>query len=201
MANASLRALFVRGVLLALLVVAVLFWWERRIEAGDPASTSFAAWDDYDYYFPTSRYAFGELRAGRFPFWSPYQHAGAPFFATAQHGLLYPPNVLHLVLDDAFVEKVAALLHLTIAGLGAALLVRAWGQSWPAAATSGVAFAFAPSITGLVYPPTSPVRRRLDAVAPPAAASTARLAGALALGTRPGRMRRCSTSAAIRCTA
>jgi len=137
-----------------LLAAAVVVWWQHRIEAGvDPAHTPYAAFDDYVYYYPTSFYAFRELRAGRFPFWNPYQHAGSPFFATAQHGILYPPNLLRLVLPAPAAEKAAALLHLVLAGLGAALLGRAWRQGWPAAVTTGVAFAFAAPVTALVYLP------------------------------------------------
>jgi hypothetical protein len=136
------------------LAAAVLLWWERRIEAHiDPANAPYAAFDDYLTYYPTSFYGYGELRAGRFPFWNPYQEAGAPFFATPDHGLLYPLNLAYLVLPTASAEKVSALLHLTLAGLGASLLARAWGGSWIGAVTAGAAFAFAPPVAGLVFLP------------------------------------------------
>jgi hypothetical protein len=187
-ARASRSTLLASATLLVVLAGAVGFWWERRIEAGvNPATVRFTAYDDYDYYYPTSRYAFDELRAGRFPLWSPYQHAGAPFFATAQPGILYPPNLLHLSLSTAVAEKIAALLHLTIAGFGAALLGRAWRQSWPAATATGVAFAFAPSVTGRL-PAASPLRRRVDPVAAVPAPEIARLAEPVAVGTHPRRL-------------
>ena len=140
--------------LAVLLIVAIGAWWSRRIEAHvDPAKPPLAAFDDYVYYYPTTRFAFAELRAGRLPLWNPHQHAGTPFLATGQHGLLYPPNLLYLALPMAIAERAAAVLHLTLAGLGAALLARAWRQSWIAATTAGVAFALAPAVTGLVYLP------------------------------------------------
>jgi len=142
------------GAVVVVLFAAVLLWWERRIEAGvNPANAPYAAFDDYLTYYPTSFYGYGELRAGRFPFWNPYQEAGAPFFATPDHGLLYPLNLAYLVLPTASAERVSALLHLTLAGLGAALLARAWHGSWPGALTAGVAFAFAPPVADLVFLP------------------------------------------------
>jgi hypothetical protein len=146
--------LLASGVFLVMLVGAVVFWWERRIEAGaDPTHQPLATFDDYVYYYPTSHYAFGELRAGRLPLWNPYQHAGSPFLATAQHGIFYLPNLVYLFMPTATAEKVGALLHLTIAGLGAALLGRTWRQCWPGAAAAGIAFAFAPPVAALVYLP------------------------------------------------
>jgi hypothetical protein len=142
------------GAVVVVLSAAVLLWWERRIEAGvDPANPPYSAFDDYVIYYPTARYISGQLRAGRLPFWNPYQEAGVPFLATAEHGLLYPPSLLYVVLPVASAEKVSALLHLTFAGLGTALLARAWHGSWPAALTSGVAFAFAPPVAHLVFLP------------------------------------------------
>jgi hypothetical protein len=148
------RSLLTGGVVALLVAAAVALWWQRRIEAGvDPANPPYAAFDDYVTYYPTSRYAARELRAGRVPFWNPYQEAGSPFLATTDHGLLYPPNVLYVVLPTASAEKTSALLHLTLAGFGAALLARAWRQSWAAAVTAGVAFAFAPPVSDLVFLP------------------------------------------------
>jgi len=142
------------GAVAVVLSAAVLLWWERRIEAHiDPANAPYAAFDDYLTYYPTSFYGYRELRAGRFPFWNPYQEAGAPFFATPDHGLLYPLNLAYLVLRTARAEKVSALLHLTLAALGASLLARAWGRSWVAAVTAGAAFAFAPPVADLIFLP------------------------------------------------
>jgi hypothetical protein len=149
------------GAVVVVLLAAVLLWWERCIEAGiNPVNAPYAAFDDYLTYYPTSFYGYGELRAGRFPFWNPYQEAGAPFFATPDHGLLYPLNLAYLVLPTASAEKVSALLHLTLAGLGASLLARAWGRSWVGALTSAAAFAFAPPVADLVFLP-----HHLDGVA------------------------------------
>jgi hypothetical protein len=140
-------------VVTALCAGSVAFWWQRRMEAGvDPARVPLAAMDSYNYYHPLFQYAFDELRAGRLAFWSPYEHAGAPLFATAQHGLLYPPNLLYL-LGTAIGEKSLGLFHLTVAAVGTAALARACRQSWLGAVTAGIAFALAPAVTGLVFFP------------------------------------------------
>jgi hypothetical protein len=139
-----------------ILGVAVVFWWQRRMEAGVESAqvpSLFWSFDDYVYYYPTFHYAFDELRSGRWPLWNPHQHAGSPFFATAQHGILYPPNLIHLFVSTAAAEKINAILHLAFAGFGAALLARAWSIGWPAAAVTGIAFALAPPVSALVFLP------------------------------------------------
>lgn len=129
-------------------------WWCWRIESAVVESHEpTASVDDFVYYYPTLRYAFGELREGRFPFWNPHQHAGSPFFATGQHELLYPLNLPYLVLPAASAEKVGALLHLALAFLGAVLLAVTLRLSWPAALVTGSVFAFAPTVSGLIFLP------------------------------------------------
>src|SRR5215510_12116438 len=85
--------------LLLLGAAALAGWWALRVEAPIRIVRLTATnYDDFTYYYPTFEYAFRELRAGRMPWWNPYQHCGSPFFATAQHLLLYPFSLLFLVL-------------------------------------------------------------------------------------------------------
>lgn len=144
-----------RGAVLGVLVAGALAaWWALRIEApvrGDVVPV--AGFDDYAYYHPTLRFAFAELRAGRLPLWNPYQHAGSPFFATGQHGLLYPLSLPYLLLSTPHAERVAALLHLGLGFVGVLLLARTLAIALPGAVVAGVAFVLAPAVADLVVLP------------------------------------------------
>jgi hypothetical protein len=140
--------------LIPLCLLDVWVWWERRIEAPvrTPVVTA-EAFDDYAYYYPMFHYAFEQLRHGEFPFWNPYQHCGSPFFATAQHLLLYPLNTLFLVLPVSAAMKGTAILHVALAILFTVVLGRSHGMSVPAALAAGLLFGFSPSLTNLVCNP------------------------------------------------
>jgi hypothetical protein len=129
-------------------------WWYWRIVVPAVATrVPIASFDDYVYYYPTLHYGFGELRAGRLPLWNPYQHAGSPFFATAQHVLLYPLNLPYLLLPTGEAETVAAILHLLLALGGTMLLARTLGQRWASAAVAGIAFTLSPPVITLTFLP------------------------------------------------
>ncbi len=133
---------------------AVAAFWHFRIVAPIRVhAVSAQSYDDFVYYYPTFTYAFAELRAGRFPFWNPHQHAGTPFFATAQHLLLYPLNVLYLVLPTPTAMAGTTLLHLLLAQVFTFALGRTIGLSATAAATAAVAYGFSTAIAVLIYLP------------------------------------------------
>lgn len=133
---------------------ALTAWWYWRMVAPAVATrVPAASFDDYVYYYPTLHYAFAELAAGRLPFWNPYQHAGSPFFATAQHVLLYPLNLPYLLLPTGEAEAVAAILHLLLGLGGTMLLARTLGLRWASAAVAGIAFTLSPPVITLTVLP------------------------------------------------
>ncbi len=140
--------------LVLLCALAVGVWWQQRIESPMVGARMGAqTFDDYAYYYPTFNFAFSELREGRFPFWNPYQHCGSPFFATAQHLLLYPLNTLFLLLPTGSAMKATTMLHFVLAIVFTFILGRTFGLAPPGALTAGLAFAFSPTLAGLVYLP------------------------------------------------
>lgn len=144
----------VQRILPVLALVMVWIWWELRIELPIRASSvTMESFDSYAYYYPMFRYAFEQLRAGEFPFWNPYQHGGSPFFATAQHLLFYPLNLLFLVLPTHLAMKWTAIVHLTLAVLFTALLSQRYGMRRLSAVVAGVVFAASPAIASLLYNP------------------------------------------------
>ncbi len=103
----------------------------------DPQSGVF---DFFAYYRPNAVYAFGRLAHGDLPLWNPSQGVGLPFLATLQTGVLYPPNLLHLLLPAQLAFAVLVALHLGIAAGFAACLARRLGAGGAGALAAGLLF-------------------------------------------------------------
>lgn len=69
-------------------------------------------------FYPWREYAFEALRGGQFPFWNPYNGAGAPLIANYQSALFYPLNWLGLALPLGFAMSITAVFHLFLAAWG-----------------------------------------------------------------------------------
>jgi hypothetical protein len=93
-------------------------------------------------FYPWREYAFSQIQAGQSPFWNPYNGGGAPLLANYQTALLYPPNWLHLLLNDAYALSLLALLHVLWAGLGMWLLAGHLGMLPLGRGVSVLCFAF-----------------------------------------------------------
>lgn len=73
------------------------------------------------------RYTAKALSEGEIPYWNPYQGLGAPFLAEGGTAVLYPPNVLRLVLPPKYWDAIG-LLHLLLTCLFIYFLAREMGQ-------------------------------------------------------------------------
>lgn len=69
-------------------------------------------------------FGIGALRRGHLALWNPHVYAGAPFFASFQPGLLYPPNWLGVLLPTVLAINVGVALHFFLGGL--------WTYLWAA---------------------------------------------------------------------
>jgi hypothetical protein len=99
------------------------------------------AFDVYGYYYPHVLYALRSLAAGgQGLLWNPFQNCGQPFFAISETGLLYPPNLLYLVLDPSVALRAVLFTNLVIAGLGTYALGREIGVSPVGSAGAALAF-------------------------------------------------------------
>ncbi|HSP97146.1 MAG TPA: YfhO family protein [Candidatus Dormibacteraeota bacterium] len=140
--------------LLLLGAAAIGAWWALRVEAPIRIVRLTATnYDDFTYYYPTFEYAFRQLRAGRLPFWNPYQHCGSPFFATAQHLLLYPLNLFFLLLPTAQAMRLTNVLHVFLAFAFTYALARTHRLRVPAALTAAITFAVSPALASFIYFP------------------------------------------------
>jgi hypothetical protein len=104
-----------------------------------PISANPMTGDPVDQLIPWRLYARGELRAGRFPLWNPYNAFGTPFHANYQSQVFSPLNLLSLALPPVWGLGFIAALKWTLMGLGMGLLLRRLGLGLPTAIFGSVA--------------------------------------------------------------
>jgi hypothetical protein len=84
-------------------------------------------------------YAAETLTSGRLPLWNPYAGLGRPFLADTETAVLYPPNLIYLLLDPSTALLVLTVAHYALGLLGMIALGRALGlarwATWLAAAS------------------------------------------------------------------
>lgn len=153
-----------RNLLLALgaFVLVVLFWKLRMTDTA--VGYEFSSSDFYTQLYPMWVRAGAWMRAGILPLWNPYQSCGQPFLASVLYGVLYPPNLVRLVLPAAAAIEVNIVLHLWLAAAFMYLYARTIGLAPVAAGMSAVAYAlsggivydagwFSPAIAAVVWLP------------------------------------------------
>ncbi len=72
--------------------------------------------DVFLQFIPWRQFGFDQLRQGNLALWNPHIFSGAPFFGGFQSALLYPPNVLFLVLPVGTAVNWSIALHVFLAG-------------------------------------------------------------------------------------
>jgi hypothetical protein len=98
-------------------------------------------YDVYIYLIPNKIYAAWSVwHGGKGLLWNPYQGCGAPFFANPAMGLLYPPNLLFLVLDPNVALHGVLIINMVLGAIGMLLLGRELGLHPVAALTGALAF-------------------------------------------------------------
>ncbi len=74
---------------------------------------------DVTLHFLYSRaFGFEEMAKGNLPLWNPYIYSGIPYLGQFQSALLYPPNLIFLVLPLATAINWSFALHLFLLGAG-----------------------------------------------------------------------------------
>ena len=123
------------GAGLALLVLAVL--GDVLLAPGNAVLSSDVG--DAAYYFARiRRFAAAEIWNGNLPLWNPHIFAGVPLLGGFQAGMLYPPNVVYLILPLAKAIDLDIAFHLFVTGFGAFAWVRHRGVHAAAAFLAGV---------------------------------------------------------------
>jgi len=109
----------------------VLFWPGERIlsQAGTDISHQFLHW---------RQFAVDQLRSGNLPLWNPHLFSGAPFFGGFQSALLYPPNLLFLILPLGKAINAVVALHIFLLGFFLHLWISSRGLHPVACLTAAV---------------------------------------------------------------
>ena len=83
-----------------------------------PGGRVLSGWgqDVFLQFIPWRQFGFDQLRHGNLALWNPHLFSGAPFFGGFQSALLYPPNVLFLVLPLGPAINWSIALHVFLAG-------------------------------------------------------------------------------------
>lgn len=89
--------------------------------------STFYTRDISQYYRPVKILAMESVQQGIFPFWNPYISCGQPFFATVQHGLLYPFSLAMYFFPFEWGFKYLIVVQILLTGLGIYLLLRSLG--------------------------------------------------------------------------
>lgn len=96
---------------------------------------------DLAVFFIPPRHLWVEmLKGGEFPLWNPYSYIGHPLLATLQPAILYPLNVILLLLPFALAFNWSIMAHFIMAGAFTFFLLRELKASHAASLTAAVTF-------------------------------------------------------------
>ncbi|MGD0999387.1 MAG: YfhO family protein [Candidatus Brocadiia bacterium] len=110
--------------LLILAAMAVLFF--ARFLRSD---TIFLMRDLFQKHYPLHIYSSEILRRGALPLWNPYTGCGEPFLANIEGAVLYPPNLLYLLLPVTLATAALVIFHTWLTAAAGYALCRVWRVS------------------------------------------------------------------------
>ncbi len=137
-----------RGCALLLATVGATAFYVVAFRLGE-SGEGVPAFDVYGYLYPNILYALRSLASGGGLLWNPFQNCGQPFFAISSVGLLYPANVLFLLLDPSTALRVLLFVNLFVGGVGAWALLREIGVGTAAALGGTLAFMLGGTTVGV----------------------------------------------------
>jgi hypothetical protein len=88
--------------------------------------------------------------SGSLPLWNPYIFGGMPLFASAQGGLLFPPNWFYLLFEPRAATNLMVVTSYVIAALGAYLYARRAGASVPGSVVTSLAWQWGGFLVGQI---------------------------------------------------
>ena len=112
-------------------------WTTSDLEPANAIAT-----DDAYQFRPWRAYTVASLKEGRIPLWNPYNYAGAPFLANGQSAVLYPLNLLFLVLREPVAIVCWDIVRLLIAAVSSFAFARMIGLTPLGSAVTAWAFTF-----------------------------------------------------------
>ena len=106
------------------------------------------AGDAYYYSMPLRAVAWGMVRAGEWPLWTPHVLSGFPLLAMPQLALGYPLTWGHAVLPAHWAEQLYVLAPYLLAPAFTYAYARELGRTRPAALLAGLAFTYGGAMCG-----------------------------------------------------
>ena len=106
---------------------------------GQPNSLLF---DQSHQFYPLNHFAMQSLQNGHLPLWNPHILLGTPILGTTQTALLYPLNLLAIILSPTTVILIRCIFNLWLAGLSMYILMRRIGAKSFGSFVSAIAFMF-----------------------------------------------------------
>ena len=101
---------------LVLLLLTVVLFGPELFQPGECVLSKWGT-DTSQFYVYARAFSANELRHGNLPLWNPYTFCGVPHLGSFQAALLYPPNLLYLVLPLAKAINATIALHTFLVGL------------------------------------------------------------------------------------
>ncbi len=89
----------------------------RTGNSGDLVPWNVLQFDGITQFYPWRLLAAETWLSGYVPLWNPHQFCGTPFLANCQSAVLYPPNLIFLLMPVKFAFGWSDLLHLAFTGL------------------------------------------------------------------------------------
>jgi hypothetical protein len=105
--------------------------------------------DVSNFTYPCARFIQQICRKGELPYWNPYLNCGQPLLENPNQLFFYPYTLFMILLPIDFAYPFFYVVHVALAGIGAYLLARRWGQSRQAAFFAGFIFAFSGPLLSL----------------------------------------------------
>ncbi len=105
--------------------------------------------DVSNFTYPCARFIHEICRKGELPYWNPYLNCGQPLLENPNQLFFYPYTLLLILLPIDFAYPFFYVVHVALAGIGAYLLGRRWGQSRGGAFFAGFVFAFSGPLLSL----------------------------------------------------
>lgn len=114
------------------------------------------AWDAIAQFYPWRVFYARSMGAGCIPLWNPHQFCGTPFLANGQSAVLYPPNLVFLLVDPITAFTLLAALHVFLAASFTYALLRELGAGELGGVIAGVVYAFSAFVVLWLELPTFP---------------------------------------------
>jgi hypothetical protein len=107
-----------------LVLLSVVFWKVRILDAGVRPAIEIGPSDLYMEHIPTADYGFSRIADGELPLWNPYQLCGVPFLAVPYTSIFYPLRPLNMFFGAARTIEIFFVFHMCLASIGMYYLAR-----------------------------------------------------------------------------